>query len=431
MGRFLSSGDDAAREEGKRYRDKIRSAGIVSSCRELFFFLKERLFEIRLGETASTMALASLLGIVPVLAISLAVFAAFPSFEHQREALEALILTSFIPEQYSEIIVSHLREFSSHAAGLTTFGAVGLVFTCVLLLNKLFATMNRIFRIRRARPFAERLLLYWALVTLGPLFIALSLSLTGRLAAFTLQEADPGFARLFYSLGSLFLQAFAFAVIYKFVPYCSVRFSHAFFSGLAVSLIGFFVKRIFAYYVSVGTFSNIYGAFAALPVLIIWIYVAWYLFFAGAAMTAVIPQLLCSRYNDHFKAGNSFYTALAFLDAFIACERRGKAPILSLSELCLHTNTAPQDARFVLEQLSRIHYVKAISAQEDTELWALIANTENATVRRVFHLFVLDAKNRLLQNPNDSVALWSRRFEDNEALNTPLREIFNKKDQIP
>lgn len=415
--------------DAMRLRDKLRDSGILFSGRELLSFLIARLREIRLSETASGMALASLLGIVPVLAISLAVFAAFPSFSSEREALESLILTSFIPEQYSEVIVAHLREFSSHAAGLTTFGIVGLVITGILLINGLFVTINRIFRIRRERPLVQRVLLYWALVTAGPLFVAGSLSFTGKIAALTLEGVDAGFSRFFYTVGVIALQTLCFAAIYKFVPYCVVRFRDALFGGLVVSVVGLVVKRVFAYYVSVGTFSNIYGAFAALPVFVLWIYVAWYLFFAGAAITAVIPQLFCRRCVDHTKPGNDFFTALAFLKIFADLEKDNQTPICTLTQLTRLTDTPQQDARRVLDGLSAINYVKALSGIEKKERWVFVADARKATLLPVFRAFVLDDSNGFVSDAAGSASLWTEKLKHTEALTATLDTVFSWKQE--
>ena len=407
-----------------KLREKIRTKGFLNFARELLQFLVDRLFEIRLSDTASTMTLATLLGIVPLLAISLAIFAAFPAFSNEREALETLILTSFIPEQYSEVIIEHLREFSQHAAGLTTFGAVGLVITGVLLINKLFVTINRIFRIRRPRPLTERILIYWALITLGPISIATSLSFTGHVAALTFEGVDPGISRFFYSVGLIILQSFAYAAVYTFVPNCFVRFRHAFIGGFVVSLASLVVKRGFAHYVAAGTITSLYGAFAAVPVFVLWIYVAWYLFFAGAAMTAVIPQLIGGRCTDHFKPGNAFYTALAFLEAFLRREAKGETPVLTTVELSEVTDTTPQDARAVLEVLSEIDFVKPVSEKGAPESWALVADTARVTVRPVLEALALDSKNLLLTNEKSAVAAFNEKSLEVSTLNLPLREVL-------
>ncbi len=407
-------------------RENLREKGYLPTAKELWSFLVERLFEIRLTETASTMTLATILGIVPLLAITLAVFAAFPAFSGEREALENLILTSFIPEQYSEVILSHLREFSYHAAGLTTFGIVGLLLTGLLLIHKLFVTINRIFHIRHLKSLPQRVLLYWALVTVGPISMAVSVSFTGHIAALTLEGTDPGISRFFYSVGIMLLQTIAYAAVYVYVPNCIVRFRDALISGFVVSLASLVVKRLFAHYVAVGTFSSIYGAFAAIPVFFLWIYVAWYLFFAGAAMTAVLPQLLVGRAQDHFKAGNSFYTALAFIECFLKEKRKTGVAILTVTDLSERTDTVNQEVRAVLDLLADINYVKPIDDGKTEESWALLADPATATILPVFKAFVLDDTNRLVTDTT-SIEVFNGKVMNSLALNTPLMEVFSQK----
>ena len=140
------------RRKQKTIQEKIRQKGWLNSFRTLMRFVADRAAEIEIAEVASSMALTTLLAIVPVLALSLALFAAFPSFADARKSLEDLIVMSFLPEQYSSVLLGYLNEFTRHAAGLTTFGLVGLAVTALLLIDKLFVTVNRIFKVKTMRP---------------------------------------------------------------------------------------------------------------------------------------------------------------------------------------------------------------------------------------------------------------------------------------
>ena len=191
---------------------------IVSRVRRLMRFARDRVAEIDIAEVASSMALATLLAIVPVLALSLALFAAFPSFADSRKALEDFIVSGFLPAQYSELLINYLRDFATHAAGLTTFGLAGLAVTALLLIDKLFVTVNRIFKVRVMRPWVQRTLIYWALMTVGPVAVALSVTLTGRAAAAALSGIDSETGGFLFSLGQILLQGFGFAVLYKHIP---------------------------------------------------------------------------------------------------------------------------------------------------------------------------------------------------------------------
>lgn len=129
--------------------------------------------------------------LVPLLAVSLAAFAAFPSFSETRAALEEAVM-SVLPLSYSEVIMKYLKVFSDHASGLGAFGLAGLALTALLMIDKFFVTVNRIFRVRRMRSWAQRAMIYWALLTLGPIAIALSITLSTQAIRIAAGAAGTG-----------------------------------------------------------------------------------------------------------------------------------------------------------------------------------------------------------------------------------------------
>ena len=417
-------------------REKLRKKGLISSFRTLLRFAADRARENDLTEVTSTMALATLTAIVPVLALSLAAFSAFPGFAGARQALEDLIVMSLLPEQYSEQLLGYISQFTSHAAGLTTFGLLGLAVTAFLLIDKLFVTLNRIFKVTAPRPWFQRVLIYWALMTVGPLAVAVSLTMTGHYAAMALEGIDPGVSKTLYNVGQVFLQAFGFAVIYKFVPACRVHFSHALVGGSVVSVCGLVVKQLFGMWVTAGTLTNIYGAFVAIPVFVLWVYVAWYLFFAGAAIAATIPKLTAGRFLDYYRPGNEFLTALAMLRELVHLRLRQKRPILDVEELCDAADTYPEAAERILSRLAEAGYVAPVTTEAGgrTQEWVLVADSQKTTLLRAFEFFAVSGGNSLvsskmlrLAGKDGAVGIladWWKQFSTNEALNRPMAQLF-------
>lgn len=403
---------------------------IVSRVRRLMRFARDRVAEIDIAEVASSMALATLLAIVPVLALSLALFAAFPSFADSRKALEDFIVSGFLPAQYSELLINYLRDFATHAAGLTTFGLAGLAVTALLLIDKLFVTVNRIFKVRVMRPWVQRTLIYWALMTVGPVAVALSVTLTGRAAAAALSGIDSETGGFLFSLGQILLQGFGFAVLYKYIPNCRVPAAHALIGGFTAALAGFVVKFGFEYYVTAGTLTNIYGAFVALPVLILWIYVAWFLFFAGAAVTATIPKLTTGRYMDSYRTGNDFLTALLILKLFVKRWTMSERPVIGLAELCDAADTYPESCDRVLSRLAHIGFV-APMAEDKHQSWVLTVDPARAVLQPVFEEFCADPKVSLVnagpaaggESAGALKGFWSRMTEST-VLIMPLRDAL-------
>lgn len=435
-----SSPNNPGRRLGLRHRltlrEKLRKKGLISSFRTLLRFAADRARENDLTEVTSTMALATLTAIVPVLALSLAAFSAFPSFAGARQALEDLIVMSLLPEQYSEQLLGYISQFTSHAAGLTTFGLLGLAVTAFLLIDKLFVTLNRIFKVTAPRPWFQRVLIYWALMTVGPLAVAVSLTMTGHYAAMALEGIDPGVSKTLYNVGQVFLQAFGFAVIYKFVPACRVHFSHALVGGSVVSVCGLVVKQLFGMWVTAGTLTNIYGAFVAIPVFVLWVYVAWYLFFAGAAIAATIPKLTAGRFLDYYRPGNEFLTALAMLRELVHLRLRQKRPILDVEELCDAADTYPEAAERILSRLAEAGYVAPVTTEVGgrTQEWVLVADSQKTTLLRAFEFFAVSGGNSLVSSKMQRLAGkdgavgiladWWKQFSTNEALNRPMAQLF-------
>ena len=435
-----SSPNNPGRRLGLRHRltlrEKLRKKGLISSFRTLLRFAADRARENDLTEVTSTMALATLTAIVPVLALSLAAFSAFPGFAGARQALEDLIVMCLLPEQYSEQLLGYISQFTSHAAGLTTFGLLGLAVTAFLLIDKLFVTLNRIFKVTAPRPWFQRVLIYWALMTVGPLAVAVSLTMTGHYAAMALEGIDPGVSKTLYNVGQVFLQAFGFAVIYKFVPACRVHFSHALVGGSVVSVCGLVVKQLFGMWVTAGTLTNIYGAFVAIPVFVLWVYVAWYLFFAGAAIAATIPKLTAGRFLDYYRPGNEFLTALAMLRELVHLRLRQKRPILDVEELCDAADTYPEAAERILSRLAEAGYVAPVTTEAGgrTQEWVLVADSQKTTLLRAFEFFAVSGGNSLVSSKMQRLAGkdgavgiladWWKQFSTNEALNRPMAQLF-------
>ena len=203
----------------------LRRHSLWTTLKNLTGFFFARLKDTQIQEVASSMTLTTLLSLIPLLAVSLAVFAAFPSFASSRAALEAMILQSFLPPQYSEQIVHYLKVFMTQASGLGIFGLAGLAVTALLLIDKFFVTINSIFKVRRLRPWPQRALIYWGMLTLAPAAIFLSLTMSKQAIEIAMSGVEaPSFFNTLYFWGQVLLQGLGYSVLYKFVPaVCPLR----------------------------------------------------------------------------------------------------------------------------------------------------------------------------------------------------------------
>jgi membrane protein len=256
-------------------------------------------------QAASSLTYTTLLSLVPLLAIAFAIFAAFPAFEGARAQLEAIVFENLVPGVGGDI-QAHLTGFLENAGQLGTVGVVGLGLSAVLLLGTIEATFNRIWRVRRPRPVVVRFLLYWGVLTLGPLLIGAGITLTTDIFSVARQGLDQAgldASRFSMEAGgfgdqiwSILLQTVLFTVLFMVVPNRRVVWRDALIGG-AVSGIGFqFLKIGFAWYLAnVFTYQAIYGAMAAFPIFLIWLYLSWCVVLLGATFAASVPEWGAAR----------------------------------------------------------------------------------------------------------------------------------------
>jgi membrane protein len=257
--------------------------------------LRNRFREDRMGLTASSLTFTTSIALVPFFTVALAVFTAFPMFSTLQEALKAWLVRSLIPDNISRQVLGYLTQFSGEASKLGGAGLAVLLVTAIALILTIDRTLNGIWRVRKPRPLAQRVLIYWAAITLGPLVLAASLAVTSYVvtASSGLVGALPVSVRFVLDVAQFFLVAGGMAALYRYVPNTYVKWGHAFAGGLFVAAGLEIGKKVLgAYLTAVPTYSLVYGAFAALPILLVWIYVSWVIVLMGAVITAYLPSLL-------------------------------------------------------------------------------------------------------------------------------------------
>jgi membrane protein len=213
--------------------------------------------------------------------------------------------------------------------------------------------------VRQPRPIAQRVLVYWAIATLGPLMLGVSLSITSYAlsASRGFVDALPGGVALLLDFIELALMAAGMAALFRFVPNTPVRWSHASAGGIFVALGFDLAKRALAWYLGLApTYTTIYGAFATVPILLIWIYLGWVIVLLGAVITAYAPSLQMRVVRHSPIPGWRFTLALTLLGELArahAGERRG----LSLAEMAQTLRLDPLQIEPVLEQLLQLDWI--------------------------------------------------------------------------
>jgi membrane protein len=336
--------------------------------------LRLRFRDDRLGLTASSLTFTTTMALVPLMTVMFAVFTAFPMFGSFRKALEGYLVQNLVPEVIAKPVLATLTQFALKANRLGTLGLIVLVITAVALLLTIDRTLNAIWRVRRPRPLAQRVLIYWALATLGPLLLGVSMSLASYAlsASKGLVNALPGGVALALDIAEFILMVLGFAGLFRFVPNTPVRWSHALSGGLFVALGFDMARRLLAWYLSaVPTFTSIYGAFATVPILLLWIYLGWVIVLLGAVITAYAPSLQMRVARLQPGAGQRFELALLMLRDLAQARSQGTRG-LALTELATGLELDPLQLEPQLETLQALDWVGRLEEEGDARLVLLV-----------------------------------------------------------
>jgi membrane protein len=321
--------------------------------------LRERFREDRLGLTASSLTFTTTIALVPFITVALAVFTAFPMFAKFQDVLQKWLIESLVPDNIARQVLGYLNQFAGKASKLGVMGLTVLLGTALALVFTIDRTLNNIWRVRTSRPFAQRVLIYWAAITLGPVLLAVSLSMTSYAVSFSkgVVGAMPGGVSLLLEVLQFALMGAGMAALFRYVPNTHVRWGHAWIGGLFVSGGIELAKKGLALYVSsVPTYSAVYGAFATLPILLIWIYVAWVIVLLGAALTAYLPSLLAGGTLRRLPHGWRFQISLEAVQQ-LELARTGDAKGLTLDQLCHALHVDPLRLEPLLQTLIAFDWI--------------------------------------------------------------------------
>jgi membrane protein len=339
----------------------------VFPWRQMGAVLAERFRDARLGVSASSLTFTTVLAMVPLFAVGLAVFSAFPVFGKFQDTIQRWLIESLVPESIARQVLSYLTQFSLKASRLGTAGLVAVLLSAVFLMVTIERTLGQIWRLQRQRPLPQRVLLYWSAITLGPLLLGSSLAATSFVVTASRDVVNvlPGSTRWLLDGFEFLMLTACVSGLYFYVPYTRVRWRHAITAGFLVAGSLEVAKKLMAFYLlQVPTYSLVYGAFAAVPILLVWIYVTWLLVLLGAVLASSLPELGRPVWRKPEGAGWSFRLALEVLtelNAAKATERRGR----SVNELAALLRVETEALRQVLAVLQGLDWVGRLSEQND------------------------------------------------------------------
>ena len=356
--------------------------------------LRDRFREDHMGLTASSLTFTTTIALVPFFTVALAVFTAFPMFSKLQGALQGWLVQSLIPDNIARQVLGYLTQFSRQASKLGSAGLAALLLTAIALILTIDRTLNGIWRVKKPRPLTQRVLIYWAAITLGPVLLAVSLAVTSYVlsASQGLVGAMPVSLRFLLNILQFALVAGGMAALFRYVPNTHVKWAHAWTGGLFVAAgIEVAKKALGLYLAAVPTYSLVYGAFATLPILLVWIYVSWVIVLMGAVIAAYLPSLLAGVARRGSAHGWYFQLALEVLQQLhrsLATPRRGA----SASELAASLQVDVLQLEPVLEALVALDWVGELSESDEAagSRYLLLADPDATPLGPLMQQLLLD-----------------------------------------
>lgn len=351
--------------------------------------LASRVKDQRLPQVAGALTFTTVLALVPLVTVVLAVFTAFPMFEQFYDKLQDYMLQSFFPDTLSGTILTYINQFSAKAKGLTAIGTVFLVGTALTTMLTVDRVFNQIWHVKRQRPLLNNILLYWAAISLAPVLIGFSLSMSTALLNLSIKGV--GLAQLeFFPLLSaipLFFTVMAFAFLYLIIPNRAVRVRDAMIGGLVAAVLFEISKRAFAAYIThFPSYTAVYGALAAFPIFLLWIYLSWLIVLLGACTVAALPVARTGNWNQLNRAGERWVRGLLVLKR-LDQTRRSEKPGLTMEELRVSTGISPDQLDDILTLLIEQQVVGLLSGSKSKERFALLVDPESVGAELVAKLF--------------------------------------------
>jgi membrane protein len=345
----------------------------------------------------------------------LALFSAFPMFASLQEALQRYFLQTLVPDTIAKPVLGAISQFSLRASRLGLVGLVALFVSALAMMLTIDHALNAIWRVRKPRAIAQRVLVYWAAVTLGPLIFAVSLTATSYALSVShgLVGAMPRGLAITVATAEFLLEGASVALLFRYVPNTFVRWRHALVGGLFVAVCIAASKRaLTAYFGAVPTYSMVYGAFASLPIFLVWIYLSWVIVLLGAVIAAYAPLLGKRLARWPHAPGSDFHLALVVIDKLVAARDDGRRG-LEADDIAEAIGIDPLQVDPVLDALVELDWVGRLE-EPKTARYVLLCDPATTPAEPLIAKLLLDPA-------PDLATTWKRAGFDTVRLAELLR----------
>lgn len=346
------------------------------------WFVIRRFSEERVPQAAASMTFTTLLALVPVLTVMVAVASIFPVFDRWSDSFVSFVNQTIVP-QGADMVFDYIDAFRDQANRLTAIGSVMLVVTSLMLIRTIDNAFNRIWRVNTQRPWMMQFLVYWALLTFGPLSLGVGISfMVGSVQDSVLSSGAQQWADALKTAARLAFMTLLLWGLYRFVPNRSVPARQAFVGALITAFCLETARFLFTWYMgNFDGYRSIYGAFAAVPFFLLWLNLLWTLVLGGAVLTSSLSYWQGEAFRRGFDSRGRFDDVLKILLLLDAAQKEGRT--LSVQEFRRHINMGYDELGELLEKLARYGYIYS-----GRQGWVLKTGADSIELSELFKLFV-------------------------------------------
>jgi len=396
----------------------------MRDLQKLVRLIASRFSQDRCAQIAASLTFTTLLSLVPLVTISLTLFSAFPMFSEVADTLKQFLGASMTPGTGDKLVSEYVTQFTDSASRLTAMGLVLLGVTAMMMMLTIDHALNTIWHVSRPRPLMQRILIYWLVLTLGPLLVGGSLMITSWLVGISVGYAEQisGIKLVALKITPFLLTVPAFAFLFWVVPNRYVPIRHAFIGGMVTSLAFEAMNSFFALYIAhVPTYKLVYGAFASVPIFLLWVYLSWITMLLGALVASSLSHW---RSSDHQQPDpmSQLYYALCMLRLMDRGLRSGTVQTLPM--FCEKLRVGFDFLEQILAKLARANLVSKLAGQG----WSMVRTAELVKLRELHLLFVFDANAIEVRHDDGGIGEWLRQ-EGRQGMGASemnLRELFDR-----
>jgi membrane protein len=329
------------------------------------------------------------------------------------DRLREFVISNLVPQAGSKVISVYVQQFSSNAAKLTAVGVTVLALTAIMLMLTIDRAFNTLWRVKRPRPLVQRLLMYWSLLTVGPLLMGGSLTLWSWLLTFssTATAFAPKLAITMLKIIPIALTAAAFGLLYRMVPNRRVSTIDAAIGGIFGAIFFELMKYGFGQFVThFSSYKLVYGAFASVPIFLLWIYSSWVVVIFAAVITAGLSYWRSGGVKNPGPPGSLFVDALETTVLLARAHRSGE--VLSLEQLRAVVKLPWEEMEFILDRLVICGWVAKLQGHG----WILARDADSIPVIEIFRNFVIRTEAIMATDIQSIRDLVSRIVKDSDDI---------------